>query len=497
MPPYRAPALHVGADSAAGDAAARLRAARPRRAGECLGDRIRDGRDRRGRPARIRWRIRLRHLDDARARDVLDAAARMAGWRGAREARRAAASASASARYKDSGAWCAVVAEIEAGGAHLLPPPLDRRRCGRGDQPRRRRQPVSRAAPSTATSMCAAGSGAPSTRRARHLATPGNATRSCASPRCRRSRSRSSTGRRRRRSAPARQPRPDHRRHRQCHPRRARRARRAHCPSRRRTIAKARMLMADHPDASPARSSDRTRPIHRRPRDRCRASTSPASPGEPEEHVPLAHARRAPSRSPSSRWAATSSPPRAATAPISACRSSSPAPSATPRSTSAPTAASRGREDLAGRTIGTAGIPADRRRSGCAACCATSYGVDTRGIAWLTGRRAHRRSRCRRATTCADGGGRHAGRDAGRGPHRRLHRPAPARLLRQRHRAGRAALGRSARGGGGLSPRHRLLPDHALHRHPPRRGRGASLRCPRRCSAPSPRPRRWRWRSWR
>ncbi len=56
---------------------------------------------------------RLRHLDDARACDVLNAAARMAGWeRRARQEGRGFGLAVS--RYKGSGAWCAAVAEIEA-----------------------------------------------------------------------------------------------------------------------------------------------------------------------------------------------------------------------------------------------------------------------------------------------------------------------------------------------------------------------------------------------
>jgi CO/xanthine dehydrogenase Mo-binding subunit len=56
---------------------------------------------------------RLRHLDDARARDVLSRAAAMAGWaqRGAREGFGMGLGV---ARYKGTGAWCAAVAEIEA-----------------------------------------------------------------------------------------------------------------------------------------------------------------------------------------------------------------------------------------------------------------------------------------------------------------------------------------------------------------------------------------------
>ncbi len=56
---------------------------------------------------------RLRHLDDARSRDVLNRAAQMAGW-----AQRVKAEGRgmglAVSRYKGSGAWCAAVAEVEA-----------------------------------------------------------------------------------------------------------------------------------------------------------------------------------------------------------------------------------------------------------------------------------------------------------------------------------------------------------------------------------------------
>jgi CO/xanthine dehydrogenase Mo-binding subunit len=56
---------------------------------------------------------RLRHLDDARARDVLSRAAEMAGWAG-RAPREGFGMGLAVARYKGTGAWCAAVAEIEA-----------------------------------------------------------------------------------------------------------------------------------------------------------------------------------------------------------------------------------------------------------------------------------------------------------------------------------------------------------------------------------------------
>ncbi|MBP7567051.1 MAG: xanthine dehydrogenase family protein molybdopterin-binding subunit [Burkholderiaceae bacterium] len=63
--------------------------------------------------------FRLRHLDDPRARDVLQAAARNAGWvgRDARERSEGTGFGLGLARYKGSGAWCAAVAEIEAAEA--------------------------------------------------------------------------------------------------------------------------------------------------------------------------------------------------------------------------------------------------------------------------------------------------------------------------------------------------------------------------------------------
>lgn len=57
---------------------------------------------------------RLRHLDDARSRDVLSRAAAMADWPN-RQKRDGIGMGLAVSRYKGSGAWCAAVAEIEAG----------------------------------------------------------------------------------------------------------------------------------------------------------------------------------------------------------------------------------------------------------------------------------------------------------------------------------------------------------------------------------------------
>jgi CO/xanthine dehydrogenase Mo-binding subunit len=57
--------------------------------------------------------FRLRHLDDPRGRTVLEAAANRAGW-ASRRKRDGAGHGIGFARYKNSGGYCAVVAEIEA-----------------------------------------------------------------------------------------------------------------------------------------------------------------------------------------------------------------------------------------------------------------------------------------------------------------------------------------------------------------------------------------------
>lgn len=55
---------------------------------------------------------RLRHLDDARARDVLSRVAQMAGW-GTRAKTEGTGFGLGVSRYKGTGAWCAAVAEVE------------------------------------------------------------------------------------------------------------------------------------------------------------------------------------------------------------------------------------------------------------------------------------------------------------------------------------------------------------------------------------------------
>jgi len=62
--------------------------------------------------------FRMRHLDDPRARAVLQRAADLAGWAG-RVKREGFGMGVGYARYKNSGAWCAVVAEVAAAGAEV------------------------------------------------------------------------------------------------------------------------------------------------------------------------------------------------------------------------------------------------------------------------------------------------------------------------------------------------------------------------------------------
>ena len=58
--------------------------------------------------------FRLRHLDDPRARAVIEAAAKRANW-GNREKREGAGYGVGYAKYKNLASWCAAIAEIEAG----------------------------------------------------------------------------------------------------------------------------------------------------------------------------------------------------------------------------------------------------------------------------------------------------------------------------------------------------------------------------------------------
>ncbi len=60
-------------------------------------------------------RFRLAHLDDPRARAVIEAAATMADWREDAPGGEGVGRGIGFARYKNSSAWCAVVAQIEVG----------------------------------------------------------------------------------------------------------------------------------------------------------------------------------------------------------------------------------------------------------------------------------------------------------------------------------------------------------------------------------------------
>src|SRR5262249_11404183 len=59
----------------------------------------------------IAWR--LRHLPDPRGREVIEAAARLAGW-STRRKEEGRGLGVGYARYKQNGAYCAVIAEVEA-----------------------------------------------------------------------------------------------------------------------------------------------------------------------------------------------------------------------------------------------------------------------------------------------------------------------------------------------------------------------------------------------
>lgn len=111
IPPYRVPALHVGLHRLL---EMPIRASALRGLGalvnvwaiESVMDEIAAA------AAEDPLAHRLRHLDDARARDVLARAAAMAGW-ATRAKREGGGFGLAVSRYKGSGAWCAAVAEVE------------------------------------------------------------------------------------------------------------------------------------------------------------------------------------------------------------------------------------------------------------------------------------------------------------------------------------------------------------------------------------------------
>ena len=83
--------------------------------------------------------FRLRHLKDERAKDVIRAAARLANWKPAGKA--GIGYGVGFSRYKNTGAYCAAVAEIEGDEDIRVKKAEDRGRCRRGHQSRRRHQP--------------------------------------------------------------------------------------------------------------------------------------------------------------------------------------------------------------------------------------------------------------------------------------------------------------------------------------------------------------------
>ena len=83
--------------------------------------------------------FRLRHLTDPRAQDVIRAAARRANWKP--EKRPGVGYGIGFARYKNTGAYCAVVAEIEGAEEIRVKRLTHRGRCRRSHQPGRRDQP--------------------------------------------------------------------------------------------------------------------------------------------------------------------------------------------------------------------------------------------------------------------------------------------------------------------------------------------------------------------
>ena len=165
-------------------------------------------------PAATRWNTACATCSDPRARAVLSDAAGRAGWPGERPAE-GGGMGMGFARYKNTGAWCAVVAEIEA-GVDVRVQAADASRSTSGtvinpDGVRNQIEGGAIQAMSWTLKEAVRFDG-----RARHQRQLGAATRCCASPKCRQSRSASSASGEpvagRRRSVA----RPDRRRHRQC-----------------------------------------------------------------------------------------------------------------------------------------------------------------------------------------------------------------------------------------------------------------------------------------
>ena len=141
IPLYDVPARRDRQPPAARDAAAHLGAALARRLRQCVRDRVVCRRARRRARTRTRSAWRLRHLADPRARAVIEAAARRAGWSQMAAARRPGPRHRLRDATRTCGAYCAVVAEIEAEREIRVRRLVDRRRRRPGDQSGRRRQP--------------------------------------------------------------------------------------------------------------------------------------------------------------------------------------------------------------------------------------------------------------------------------------------------------------------------------------------------------------------
>ena len=129
--------------------------------------------------------FRLRHLQDARARAVIEPRRSAPGWKAGATGDGARGRGIGFARYKNASAYCAVVAEIEVGETIRVRGAVAAVDAG-GDQPRRRQATRSRAASSRRSagrSRSRSSGTASASPRAR-----GRAIRSCASTKCRRSR---------------------------------------------------------------------------------------------------------------------------------------------------------------------------------------------------------------------------------------------------------------------------------------------------------------------
>ena len=136
---------------------------------------------------------RLSMLSDPRARRLIENVARALQLVGARAGGHRARAGPGLGALQEPGGLCRRRGGGGGGSGGAAAPRLVRRRCGPGDQSRRRAQPA-RGRHRAGGEHDAEGAGAHGGRR-HHVARLGRAIRSCASPRCRRSTPRSSTRR--------------------------------------------------------------------------------------------------------------------------------------------------------------------------------------------------------------------------------------------------------------------------------------------------------------